>query len=130
MITGTSAGRIKERMERIMNDISNAANAKSAGSIPRLRPYEIATLLIAPGGGRTVRVMDATDDEFQMFVLDAGLPVEEDGIAEWSFDDRCGIINHALKHGIKLPFIENKNNSDSEQKTIPEKRPKVAQEAR
>jgi len=63
--------------------------------------------------------MDATDDEFQMFVLDAGLPVEEDGITEWSFDDRCGIINHALKHGIVLPFADpNKNNSEQEQKTI------------
>jgi hypothetical protein len=132
MIIGTSADRISERMERIMNDISSAGTAKSDGSIRRLRPFEIAVLLIPAMNGGMVRVINASDDEFQMFVLTAGLPIDDNGgIAEWSFDDRVGIINHALKHGVALPFVDpNKNNSDSEQKTIPEKQPKVAQEAR
>ncbi len=119
MIIGTLPDQTGERMERIMNDISNATSAKNDGSIRRLRPFEIAFLLIPALNGGVVRVINASDDEFQMFVLACGLPVDDNGgIAEWSFDDRIGIINHALKHEIKLPFVEKKNASDSEQKTI------------
>jgi hypothetical protein len=89
-----------------MSDTSNATNAKNAGR--RRRPFEIATLLIPCRGGRA-RVMDASDEEFQSFIKGAGLPVDDQGIAEWSFDDRCGIINHAIKHGVQLPFIEEKD---------------------
>jgi hypothetical protein len=74
--------------------------------------------------------MDATDEQFQNFIKGAGVPVDDQGIAEWSFDDRCGIINHALKYGVKLPFVEqnqfvnnsnlNKNNSQSELLPRPE----------
>jgi hypothetical protein len=85
-----------------------------------LRPVEIAVLLL-PGGDEQppVKVMDATDQQFQAFIASAGIPVDEAGITEWSFDDRCGIINHAIRYGVSLPFVDplaNKNNSESEQK--------------
>lgn len=85
-----------------MNDMLNAGSAKSAGR--RLRPYEIAILLIPLAGGGSVRVMDGSDEQFQDFIK--CVPVDTQGIAEWSFDDRVGIINHALKYGLKLPFVE------------------------
>jgi hypothetical protein len=120
-------------MVKIMSDTSNVGNAKSAGS--RLRPFEIATLLLPLQGGETVRVMDATDEQFQSFIKGAGVPVDDQGIAEWSFDDRCGIINHALKYGVALPFVEqnqfvnnlqpNKNNSIGELLPRPEHAPQA-----
>jgi len=84
--------------------------------------------------------MDATDAQFQRFVQVAGIPVNENGIPEWSFDDRCRVINHALKYGVKLPFVDltqptnevfnavfplkelsepNEKSSESEQKQLP-----------
>jgi hypothetical protein len=120
-----------------MSDTSNVGSAKNVGLIPlkRLRPFEIATLLIPLQGGELVRVMDATDAQFQGFIKDAGVPVDDQGIVEWSFDDRCGIINHALKYGVALPFVEqnqfannsqpNKNNSPSELLPRPESAPQA-----
>lgn len=120
-----------------MSDTSNVGNAKSAGR--RLRPFEIATLLIPLQGGETARVMDATDGQFQSFIKGAGVPVDDQGIAEWSFDDRCGIINHALKYGLQLPFVEqnqfannsqpNKNNSLPELLPHPKPAPQAWVEA-
>ena len=69
--------------------------------------------------GPAVRLMDATDEQFQAFVVAAGIPVDDNGIVEWSFDDRCRVINHACKYGSGLPFVEKdeqKINSEVEQK--------------
>jgi hypothetical protein len=48
------------------------------------------------------------------------LPIDDQGIADWSFDDRCGVINYALRQGVKLRFADDEkqfpeqfgNNSD------------------
>ncbi len=39
--------------------------------------------------------------------------IRDNGIAEWSFDDRVRFVNFALQRGVSLPFVE-QNNSDSE----------------
>lgn len=71
-----------------------------------MRPWEIAQKSWRSEGGLLVDVEHATDEEFQAFIESAGIPVDDNGIAEWSFDDRIGVINHAMSHGLALPFID------------------------
>lgn len=59
-------------------------------------------------------VEHATDAEFQAFVERHKIPVNDAGIAEWSFDDRVRTINFALRKGIVLELFlpeDNSNNS-------------------
>lgn len=72
--------------------------------------------LLPIADGQSVRVMDATDAQFQTFVQSAGIVVEENGMSDWSFDDRCRLINHALKYGIPLPFAGTVSIHQPEQK--------------
>jgi hypothetical protein len=71
-------------------------------------------------GASPVRVLDATDEQFEAFIRAIGIAVKagEEG-EKWSFDNRCRAINFALKRGRHLPFV-NPNNSEPEQKTIPD----------
>ena len=114
-----------------MQSTLNVGNAANGGLIPlpRLNPREIAVMLLPTANGQTVKVMDASDTQFQTFVQSAGITVEDNGIAEWTFDDRCRLINHVLRHGGSLPFV-NENNSE----TIPVAElfvvPDTSQEAR
>ena len=99
-----------------MQDTSNVGSAVQNGSqltpLERLRPFQIATMLLP---GTNVQVMDATDAQFEAFLVSVGLAIVDGEIAEWSFDDRVRLINFARKNGIDLFAEPNKNNSDQEQ---------------
>jgi hypothetical protein len=73
--------------------------------------------------GSPVRILDATDEQFEVFIREVGMPVKAGAEGEkWSFDNRCRAINYALKHGLCLPFADvsgMKNNSVDERKTYP-----------
>jgi uncharacterized protein YdeI (BOF family) len=56
--------------------------------------------------GQAVSIEFATDAQFQAWIVSQGVPVDENGIDLWSFDDRCGVIMYALEHGIALQFAE------------------------
>lgn len=79
----------------------------------RLRPYQIATLCFRTTDDQTVDVEHATDEQFQAFIERVGIRINDQGIVEWSFDDRCRAVNFARAKGKSLPFItgQNKNNS-------------------
>lgn len=100
-----------------MQSTSNVGNAEHAGSqstpLERLRPFQIATLLLP---GTNVQVMDATDAQFEAFLVSQSLAIVDGEIAEWSFDDRVRLINFARKNGVDLFAQPNKNNSEPEQK--------------
>jgi hypothetical protein len=73
-----------------------------------------------------VRILDATDEQFEAFIRAIGIAVKAGDEGEkWSFDNRCRAINFALKHGRTLPFVD-PNNSLPEQKTIPSVSPESA----
>ena len=85
-----------------------------------LKPWEIAEKLL-PFASGAVDVEHASDAEFQAWIDASGLGdmIDDAGIMAWSFDDRCRIINHALRAGRVLSFAENnsnnsENNSESE----------------
>ncbi len=120
---GTLPSRTKERMGKTMIDMSNVGNAKSDGlqkqDFKRLRPWEVAVKLLPIENGPPVDVEHATDEQFHRFITSLqGLPINEAGIDGWSFDDRCRTINHALKYGLIVPFVEPENKSDEEQKEL------------
>ena len=73
------------------------------------------------GNEPAVNVASATDEQFQAVIAHAGIPVEDGGIVEWSFDDRLDVLCHALTYGLievsadGTRFVfPNKNNSLSE----------------
>lgn len=77
-----------------------------------------------------IDVEHATDDEFQAWVEWNGLPVQDNGIAEWSFDDRCMIINHVLAQGGILSFLDGKTIPEQESINSDESNsPEMASEA-
>lgn len=110
-----------------MQSITNAGSAANGGLIqqqisplPRLNPRQIAVMLL-PTEKEPVSVEHATDAQFQKFVTACGLAVADDESEEWSFDDRCRLINHGRKYGIDIfaeltqnNSEEKKNNSDQE----------------
>jgi hypothetical protein len=96
----------QRREARIMPNTSNAGNVEQNGLPDRLNPREIAMKLFR-SGEQTVSILNATDEQFEAFRLQVGIPVKEcEEGKKWSFDNRCRAINHALKYGLKLPFIE------------------------
>jgi hypothetical protein len=80
-----------------------------------LKPWEIAVKLLPSANGQTVSVERATDAEFQAWITASGLSdlIDDDGIAEWSFDDRVRVINFVLRKGRLVPFVEGENNSNN-----------------
>lgn len=101
-------------MQKNTNDTSNRTAGGGAGSPKKkaLRPWEIAVRLFR-SGERVVSVEQASDAEFQAFVDRHHIPVDDAGIAEWSFDDRVRAINFALRSGIELELFEPENNSNN-----------------
>lgn len=71
-----------------------------------LDPWEIADLLICKRGEQLISIEFATDDEFDAWVKTNSIPVAENGITYWSFDDRCRLINHVLANGGVLQFAD------------------------
>ena len=66
-------------------------------------------------------VLDATDEQFEAFIKQVGIPVKDGAEGQrWSFDNRCRAINFARKYGLHLPFAD-VNNSDTEQKYPPQR---------
>ena len=91
-----------------MIDTSNVGSAETDGlqEVRRLNPREIAIKKIEING-QIVTILDASDEQFEAFRLITGIPVKEgEEGKKWSFDNRCRAINHALKYGLKLSFIE------------------------
>jgi hypothetical protein len=89
-----------------MSGMSDPGNAGAPG-LPKktLRPWEIAAKLLPTANG-PIEIEQASDDDFQAWVVANGLPhlIDENGIEEWSFDDRCRIINFAIRRGMPLQF--------------------------
>lgn len=71
--------------------------------------WEIAAKSFRTEDGRTVDVEHASDAEFQAWIQSHGIPVDEEGIPEWGFEDRIGVIRHAIRYGIELKFSEEKD---------------------
>ena len=84
---------------------SDGLQSTKAGTTS-LEPWDIAEQLLPIENAQPVSVEFATDAQFQDWITSQGIPVDEQGIAEWSFDDRCGVIMYALEHGIVLQFAE------------------------
>ncbi len=68
--------------------------------------WEVAVKSFHTVDRRIVDVEHATDEEFQTWIASQGIPVDEEGISEWVFEDRVGVINHALRFGVNLNFAE------------------------
>jgi hypothetical protein len=88
--------------------------------IMELDPWEIADLLICKRGEQLISIEFATDDEFDAWVKTNSIPIKENGISGWTFDDRCRLVNYVLANGVTLEFVDgttlpntNKNNSDN-----------------
>ena len=105
-----------------MQGTSNRTNAASDGlqntraETISLEPWDIAEKCLPIGNGQRVSIEFATDAQFQEWIAAQGVPVDEQGIVGWSFDDRCGVIMYALEHGIVLHFAGETipNNSEKE----------------
>jgi hypothetical protein len=96
---------------RPTNNTSNLTNGGESGSAGtnsalQLDPWIIAHLLICKRDEQPVNIEDATDDEFDAWVNTHDIPVKENGISGWSFDDRCRLVNYALAHGCTLTFAD------------------------
>lgn len=96
-----------------MNDtLKPTSEAKTGSKLPELEPWDIAILPCWEEGNTTVEF--ATDNQFQAYVLHNAIPHNDNGMPEWSFGDRCGVINFARSLGIVLSPVPNKNNSSIE----------------
>lgn len=71
-----------------------------------LEPWDIAELCLPIENGQPVSVEYATDAQFQAWIQAQGVSVDENGVTDWSFDDRCGVIMYALERGITLEFAQ------------------------
>lgn len=105
-------------MQKTTHDTANPGSEDSTGlqttkparaAIIPLMPWEIAEKLLPIANGQAVSVEFASDAQFQAWIVANGIPVDEDGIPDWSFDDRCGVIMHALSFGVPLAFVDEKN---------------------
>lgn len=93
-----------------MSDTSKPGSGAASGSQRKgLKPWEVAVKLFRTGDGRVVDIEHASDAEFQAWIVSQGIPVDDDGIPEWAFEDRYGVINHALAQGVDLAFVEEKD---------------------
>ena len=89
-----------------MSDTSSVGSAEQNGS-QRLNPRQIASKLIPVTDGPPVRVLDATDEQFEAFIKPVGIKVKQGDEGEkWSFENRCRVINFALKRRLHLPFVD------------------------
>ena len=51
-------------------------------------------------------IAEASDNHFQEWIASHNVPVDDDGIVEWSFDDRLDVICYALENGLSLTFVD------------------------
>jgi len=88
-----------------MNEASDGSQSTKAEPIS-LEPWDIAEKLLPIANGQRVSVEFASDAQFQAWIVAQGIPVDDAGIPDWSFDDRCGVIIYALSCGVSLHFAE------------------------
>ena len=93
-------------MQENTKDMSSPTNAGASGLPKALKPWVIAAKFLRTASGKTVDVEHASDSDFQEFVERHKIPVDDAGIAAWSFDDRCRAINFALRKGIVLELFD------------------------
>ena len=95
-------------MQGTSNHTSEASDGLQSMKVETisLEPWDIAEKCLPIENGQAVSVEFATDAQFQAWIAAQGVPVDENGIAEWSFDDRCGVIMYAVEHGLTLHFVE------------------------
>lgn len=107
-----------------MSSTSKPTNAGKTGSgvtnSIQLDPWDIADLLICKRGEQFISIEFATDAEFDAWVQLNSVPVKENGIPGWSFDDRCRLVNHVLANSGTLQFadgtrIPEQTNSEDEE---------------
>lgn len=107
-----------QKMQKTTTDTSSPGNEGKVGSgntkpvkadPTNLKPWDIAEKLLPIANGQQVSVEFASDAQFQAWIVAQGVPVDDAGIAEWSFDDRCGVIMYALSCGLRLQFADEKN---------------------
>jgi hypothetical protein len=113
---------------RPTNNTSNLTNGEESGSVDtnkaeQLDPWIVAHLLICKRDEQPVSIEEATDDEFDVWVKTHDIPVKENGIQGWSFDDRCRVVNYALAHGYTLTFVDGTRIPESIQTDVEEMRP-------
>jgi hypothetical protein len=87
------------------SEVSDGLQSTKAETIS-LEPWDIAEKCLPIENGQAVSIEFATDAQFQAWISEQGVPVDENGIAEWSFDDRCGVIMYAIEQGLTLHFVE------------------------
>ena len=98
--------------------VSDGLQSMKAEAIS-LEPWDIAEKLLPIENEQPVSIEFATDAQFQTWIASQRVPVDEQGIAEWSFDDRCGVIFYALSNGMTLQFAG---------ETLPESIPNIVAE--
>jgi len=57
-----------------------------------------------PESQKIVSARKCTSEEFNALMVRSGVPFDENGIPDWSLDDRAGIISWANKKGIKIDW--------------------------
>lgn len=105
--TGISQNRTKERMGQNMKNMSEHGNVAKSGlqTFKRLEALQILPLPICLRNGKAVDVEHATSQEFSAWLRLNKVPFRFTGPEEWNFDRKCGVINHALKFGLRLQLI-------------------------
>lgn len=71
-------------------------------AMPALKPWDIAELpLFRFTSGQVVNVEQASDEQFEAWTRQQGIPVENRAnVAGWTFDNRCKLINHCRFYGV------------------------------
>ena len=111
---------------------------KDAGTVPKsgspttasprqelqqhLPPWMLAPLLLSHlENGQPVSVSEASDATFDAWIAAQGVPVDDAGIPDWSFDDRLDVIVYALDNGLTLTFSDEDGSPYSMAKVKPER---------
>lgn len=104
------------------NSTSSPMNGEESGSDDtssmQLDPWEIAHLLICKRDEQPINIEFATDDEFDTWIRTNSIPIKENGISGWSFDDRCRVINYVLANGHSLEFVDGIRIPEDEEEKI------------
>ena len=61
-------------------------------------------LIPAQDNSQSVTVLASSDQQFEAFISQTGMP-KDDSITTWSFDDKVRAINYCIQHALPLPFV-------------------------
>lgn len=92
-------------MGLIMQNTPEPGSAVSDGlrNFKRLEALDLLPLPICLRSGVSVDVEHASDYEFTCWLRWNGIPFT--GLTTWTFDNRCAVINHALRNGVKPRLV-------------------------